>query len=82
MMGHSLSFYGEIWKIIPELSLLPLLKSYLKHCAAYFNATLGDMFSCNHEYMPNNWELFFWRSHRPVLHFSDVIDSHYRNLTL
>ena len=25
MMGHKICFYGEIWLIIPKLSLLPLL---------------------------------------------------------
>ena len=25
MMGHMICFYGEIWLIIPKLSLLPLL---------------------------------------------------------
>ena len=25
MMGHKICFYGEIWIIIPKLSLLPLL---------------------------------------------------------
>ena len=25
MMGHNIYFYGEIWLIIPKLSLLPLL---------------------------------------------------------
>ena len=25
MVGHKLCFYGEIWLIIPQLSLLPLL---------------------------------------------------------
>ena len=25
MRGHKICFYGEIWLIIPELSLLPLL---------------------------------------------------------
>ena len=25
MMGHNISFEGVIWKIIPKLSLLPLL---------------------------------------------------------
>ena len=25
MMGHNISFEGDIWKIIPKLSLLPLL---------------------------------------------------------
>ena len=25
MRGHNLRFYGEIWKIIPKISLLPLL---------------------------------------------------------
>ena len=25
MMGHNICFYGEIWVIIPKLSLLPLL---------------------------------------------------------
>ena len=25
MMGHKICFYGEIWRIIPKLSLLPLL---------------------------------------------------------
>ena len=25
MVGHIISFYGEIWLIIPKISLLPLL---------------------------------------------------------
>ena len=25
MRGHKIHFYGEIWKIIPKLSLFPLL---------------------------------------------------------
>ena len=25
MMGHKICFYGDIWQIIPKLSLLPLL---------------------------------------------------------
>ena len=29
MMGHKICFYGIIWKIIPELSLLPFLSRAL-----------------------------------------------------
>ena len=31
MMGHNMCFTGEIWKIIPKLSLLPLL-NWSKQC--------------------------------------------------
>ena len=29
MMGHNICFYGEIWLIIPQLSLLPFLSGAL-----------------------------------------------------
>ena len=41
MMGHKVCFYGEIWQIIPKLSLLPLL----------IWSTVQDIGSCLYMYM-------------------------------
>ena len=30
MMGHNVSFYGKIWKIIPKLSVLPYFSKLCK----------------------------------------------------
>ena len=36
MMGHNISFKGVIWKIIPKLSLLPLLFTVQKGSVSKF----------------------------------------------
>ena len=33
MMGHKIGFNGEIWLIIPKLSLLPLLICSTRNCS-------------------------------------------------
>ena len=56
MMGHKICFYGEIWLIIPKLSLLPLLiwSNGNSFCDFLF-ASLCD------EALPK-WELFYTAS--------------------
>ena len=36
MMGHKIRFKGVIWKIIPKLSLLPLLIWSTELCTGFF----------------------------------------------
>ena len=43
MMGHNISFFGKIWKIIPKLSLLT--PSYLEHCLLSFTCSTNSPFS-------------------------------------
>ena len=49
MMGHKICFYGEVWIVIPKLSLLPLLiwctgisACSLCHVLSHFNKFLSS----------------------------------------
>ena len=53
MMGHNIHFKGVIWKIIPKLSLLPLLIWDTGECLIIMVEMFGIMFAINHKQLCN-----------------------------
>ena len=54
MMGHKICFYGEIWLIIPKLSLLPLLI-----CSTVFSDNTINMAVYYETYFIRNEKTYF-----------------------
>ena len=51
MMGHNISFYGEIWLIIPKLSMLPFLfgPEVIKTCFMLISADHEILNACKYK---------------------------------
>ena len=58
MVGHKICFYGEIWLVIPKLSLLPLLSGALVENEQRLSFSYHKKITL---YGPN-WSLFFQRN--------------------
>ena len=50
MMGHKIGFYGEMWLIIPQLSILPLLPGALLRNKTLFSSQ-GKVTYFRHEFL-------------------------------
>ena len=47
MMGHKMCFYGEIWLIIPKLTLLSLLQKAVKEDSEGSEESKGGLDRCS-----------------------------------